>query len=231
MAIFGKKSEQVSIPIDQIIKLRQQGLSDDLIVQTLQKDGFKSFQIFEAMHQADVKGMIAPTTLDSEPAPENPMQMQSSQMPPMPPQQFSNEEKTSVDRIEEIAEAIIDEKWNELVLNVNKIIEWKEEADRKIMSVETQIKELGLKFDKVQSAMSSKLEEYDKTMIDVGTDVKALTKVFQKVLPGFIDNVNELSRITERAKTVPPKKTLSSIAEKEHPEPGRKTRTDEIFGE
>ena len=53
--------------------------------------------------------------------------------------------------------------------------------------------------------MLEKVGEYDKHIGDVGTEVKALEKVFQKVLPGFIENVSELSRITEEMKRQPPK--------------------------
>jgi len=225
MALFGKKAERVSIPTDQVIKLRQQGLSDDQIVQTLQKDGFKSHQIFEAMHQAEVKGMVAPTSLEEVPEPENPMEPSAPGIPPPPA--YAAEEKMPVDRIEEIAEAIIDEKWNELVVNVNKIIEWKEETDRKLAAIETKIHDLGSRFEKVQASMLGKIEEYDKTMTEVGTDVKALTKVFQKVLPGFIENVGELSRITEKIKGKAPKK---AVEEKLVPKK-RESRTEEIFGE
>jgi len=229
MALFGKKTEKISIPTDQVIKLRQQGLSDDQIVQTLQKDGFKSHQIFEAMNQAEVKGIVAPTTLEEVPGPENPM---APPLPPSPeisaPTAAPTAERVSVERIEEIAEAIIDEKWNELVVNVNKIIDWKEETDRKIAAIETKIHDLSSRFEKVQASMLGKIEEYDKTMTEVGTDVKALTKVFQKVLPGFVENVGELSNIAEKLKGKAPKK---AEAEEEAKPKKRKTKTEEIFGE
>jgi hypothetical protein len=223
MALFGKKTETVSIPTDQVIKLRQQGLTDEQIVQTLQKDGFKSFQIFEAMHQAEVKGMVAPAGLEDMPPPENPMEGPL----PLPPGAPTGAEKMSVDRIEEIAEAIIDEKWNALVENVNKIIDWKEETDRKLAAVETRLHDLNSKLDKVQASMLGKIEDYDKTMADVGTDVKALTKVFQKILPGFMENVSELSRIAETLKGKPRKPLEKGTAL-----PEKKTsRTEDIFGE
>jgi hypothetical protein len=230
MALFGKKTETVSIPTDQVIKLRQQGLSDDQIVQTLQKDGFKSHQIFEAMNQAEVKGMVAPSSLEDQPEPENPMHPPAA--PPrhgiVPQPELPPEAKMSVDRIEEIAEAIIDEKWNELVVNVNKIVDWKEEIDKKIASIDTKMHDISARFERIQSSMMGKIEEYDKTMTDVGTDVKALTKVFQKVLPGFIENVGELSRITDKMKGKSPKteqeKPVKSTAEK------KRSRTEEIFG-
>ena len=36
--------------------------------------------------------------------------------------------------------------------------------------------------------------------MDIGVEIKALEKVFQKILPGFMENVNELSRISRDMK-------------------------------
>jgi hypothetical protein len=55
-------------------------------------------------------------------------------------------------------------------------------------------------FDKIHTSVLERVTDYDKHITDVGTEVKALEKVFQKVLPGFIENVAELSRITEDIK-------------------------------
>jgi hypothetical protein len=38
-------------------------------------------------------------------------------------------------------------------------------------------------------------------MLEVGAELQAMEKVFSKVLPQFVDNVNELSRITDKVKT------------------------------
>ncbi|MBW2995075.1 hypothetical protein KY312_01880 [Candidatus Woesearchaeota archaeon] len=218
MAIFGKKTETVSIPTDQVIKLRQQGLSDEQIVQTLQKDGFKSHQIFEAMNQADVKGIVAPSTIEEVPEPENPM---TPPMPPPSPVQSPPEqrEEAATEKIEEIAEAIIDEKWNELVVNVNKIIDWKEEVDKKMATIETEMRHLKIQFEKVHSSILGKIEEYDKTMTDVGADVKALTKVFQKALPGFVESAST----KESTKGKAPEKQFKPAKKK-------KSKSEEIFG-
>ena len=40
-------------------------------------------------------------------------------------------------------------------------------------------------------------------MLEVGSELQAMEKVFSKVLPQFVENVNELSRITDKVKTQP----------------------------
>ena len=126
-------------------------------------------------------------------------------------------------KIEEVAEAIIDEKWNILVENVNKIIDWKERVDDQITALNGKVQQLSQDFTKLQAAIIGKTEEYDKTMKDVGTDVKALSKVFQKILPGFIENVSELSRITARMKGLPEQQTVRAQPPEEDDEDAEPT--------
>jgi hypothetical protein len=84
--------------------------------------------------------------------------------------------------------------------NINRIIEWKEKTETRITQMESAVKSMKDDFDKMHVAVLERVGEYDKHIGDVGTEVKALEKVFQKVLPGFIENVSELSRITEELK-------------------------------
>ncbi|MBC8444402.1 hypothetical protein H8D83_02335 [Candidatus Woesearchaeota archaeon] len=225
MGLF-KKSEETTAsptegtPTDQVINLRGQGLTDNQVIQALQKDGFASDQIFNAMSQADIKGGIesAPTPIAPEaggtlPPPPGAPQEQGINMPP-PPQEMPMSAPpaqgyaptpgygwgtgSGTERIEEIAEAIIDEKWNVLVKDINKIVEWKDEMDSKITTVEGQVNDLKEDFDKLHKAIISKIDEYDKNLTDVGSEIKAMNQVFEKVLPTFTENINELSRITKK---------------------------------
>lgn len=99
-----------------------------------------------------------------------------------------------------MVEAIIDEKWNELVKDINMIVEWKNQAQNTIVSIEQQFKDLKDQFDKLHEALIAKIGEYDKNILDVGAEVKAMEKVFSKVLPVFTQNVAELSKITRTMK-------------------------------
>lgn len=117
--------------------------------------------------------------------------------------------------IEEIAEAIIDEKWEEMTKNFNKINEWKEKTDGTISRMQQQMEDLAGSFDKLHKAIIGKIGEYDQNILNVGTEIKAMERVFQKILPTFTDNVNELGRITKQIAPIvgavnpePPKKKI-----------------------
>lgn len=108
---------------------------------------------------------------------------------------------------EELIEAIIDEKWNELVKDVNKIVAWKEAMNSNFERFEQRLNDLKQQFDQLHQAVVGKVGEYDKNIQEVGAEVKAMEKVFSKVLPTFTSNVAELSRIAEQMQGKRPAKT------------------------
>jgi DNA-binding transcriptional MerR regulator len=199
---------QSSVPLDQVISLRQQGLSNPQIIQNLQQQGYNTSQIYDALSQADVKGTIEPQPYDQYPEnPEisNPMQPDQSyyQQYASAPQYPSQASSGTEERIEEIAEAIIEEKWSELVKNVNKIIDWKEKTETRIAQLEQKMADLRNDFETLHTGVLGKVGEYDQNLTNLGAEIKAMEKVFSKILPTFTENVNELSRLSKelRAKS------------------------------
>ena len=229
MAFFGmgKKPDQASAgsdtPLEQVMQMRQSGQSNSQIVQSLQRAGFKPHQIFDAMNQADMTaaGPVPqpddPTQdpfsqqFEQAPAPDQFVPQQFDQQPTQQPQyvppqyppqqqQQSSDQGIGQDRVEELVEQIIDEKWTELMKNINKIIEWKNSIESRMAVLEQRFKDLKGNVDSLQAGVVDKINDYDQSVQAVGTDIKAMEQVFQKVLPTLTDNVNELSRITKGIK-------------------------------
>ena len=133
------------------------------------------------------------------PGPLPPVGGQSQNMPPFAALQGMSNPISSTTN-EELIEAIIDEKWNELIKDVTTIIEWKNITESKIKLLEQQIDTMKNDFDKLHQAVLGKVGDYDQHILDVGAEIKAMEKVFAKVLPVFTENVSELSRITDDLK-------------------------------
>lgn len=106
---------------------------------------------------------------------------------------------------EELIEAIIEEKWEELLKDLSKLAEWKNTMTHKVLILEQKFEDLRREFDKVHSVIISKVDDYDKNISNVGAEIKAMEKVFSKVLPLFTENVAELAKITKDLKQ-PPRK-------------------------
>jgi hypothetical protein len=218
MGIFKSGKSDLSagpdIPLNQVIAMKQQGYSNNQVIQTLQRDGYNSTQIFDAISQSEMtsgmpvdESQLNPQTqqlgqqLPPMPQSMSPMSQSSQQMP----QQMQSMQQIPMAGMqnspEELVEAIIDEKWNDLVKDINKVIEWKQRADAKIVAMEQQVADMQAQFDKLHQAIIGKVGDYDKHILEVSTQLQAMEKVFGKVLPTFIDNVSELSAITQRVKT------------------------------
>jgi len=104
------------------------------------------------------------------------------------------------EQIEEIAEAIIDEKWKEFEQDIKIIIDWKEKTETKINQIEQHATDITNSLNNLHKSLLTKISDYDKNIKDVGTEILAMEKVFQKVLPSLTENVNKLDRITKSSK-------------------------------
>ncbi len=184
-----------AVPIDNIIAMRQQGYSNNQIVSMLQNQGFAMQQIFDAMSQADLK---------AQPAGPVPNYFVEEQSQPQQQQEETQEYAPTEDteKTEELIESIIDEKWEEFTKNINKVIEWKNKTEARIITMEQQFNDLKNDFNKLHQAIIGKIGEYDQNILNVGVEIKAMEKVFQKVLPTLNESVNELSRITKNMKDI-----------------------------
>lgn len=164
-----------------VVRMRSEGLSNDQIAQRLLYQGYNNADVFDAISNTEISPAMEQVTKQE--------QYTVQQVPQM-----------DVDKIEEIAESIINDKWSDLVDHVNRIIEWKSSMEMKIAGMEEQIKTMKADFDMLHKSILERISDSDGVMREVSTDIKALEQVFKKILPGFVENVNELSRITQNIK-------------------------------
>ncbi|MBL7054262.1 hypothetical protein ISS05_00725 [Candidatus Woesearchaeota archaeon] len=206
---FGKKKETKEevppaappqgLPVDQILTMKQQGYADNQIVENLQSQGYNSSQVFDAMNQANMsqqpsQQMPPPSEfLWQQPAPE---QYPSAGQPPEDYRAAAP--VTERERIEELAEAIIDEKWNELVKDINKVIGWKEKTESRLNKIEQRSEDIRLGLESLHKSLMAKISDYDKDISNVGVEIKAMEKVFQKILPSLTENIGRLERLGKK---------------------------------
>ncbi|MEM2916128.1 MAG: hypothetical protein QXT19_02110 [Candidatus Woesearchaeota archaeon] len=178
-------------PTDQVLAMQQQGLTNNQIIQTLQRQGYQPQQIYDAMAQAEMRG-------GAEPMPESPSAGPGEFPAPVVPGA-----REAPKGFEEVAESIIEEKWAEFTRELGKLNEWKDATTSRLDKIEQSVSDLKSDIDSLHKAVVSKVSEYDKNLLDVGTEIKAMEKVFQKVLPELTGSVAELSRITKTVKAKP----------------------------
>ena len=216
MALFQKQGN-LSLEVN---NLRSQGLTDDQIVNELKVKGFHEAQIISEINKMSTPSDLPPPeslggNISSQPQMGAP---DFSTPPPMDqnigsPSSMGLGSQTTqnggpgsmapdklFNRFEEIAENLIDEKWDDLITEVKKIIAWKEKVEEENKALKKDIEKLKEDFATLHQGVLGKVEEYDKRMRDVGVELKSVGKVFKDVVPVFTENVKELRDITKSMK-------------------------------
>ena len=198
--------QEQSSPVDQAMMMKQQGYTNNQIAQMLQSQGYNSDQIYDAVNQANLSPNYQPNEQVESGMPDY---GQSNEQYAPPQQTFqapqeiptpSIQPAVDEERIQEVAEAVIDEKWEEFAVDIKKVIEWKEKSEDRLGKIEQQIIDLKISMDSLTKSIMNKIQSYDQNIVDVGTEMKAMEKVFQKVLPSLTENVNKLDRMTKGVK-------------------------------
>ena len=193
-------------PISDVLQLREQGLTDNLIAEEMRKKGYSPQQVNSAIAQADASADTGGMDMGNFNGPAQAgFQGQGypaygGGMPAAPTAPASTDDANLYERIEETVEGMIDEKWDELIGEVKKIVEWKEKMEDSLKKIQNDVDKLKEDFKLLHQGVLGRLEEYDTKMGDVDTELKAVGKVFKDVVPQFVENVKELSSITKGMK-------------------------------
>lgn len=196
-------------PTEQVISMIEQGYSNQEIINALQEQGYSNQAISEALNQAHIK-----VSVENVPSPPSPHMQPSllnqatiSQPRNIPiiahetePIQQVTFERPSSDQFQELAESIIEEKWQKVLEDIGDLSAWKEKVRNDILSIKQEILRMESRFENLQSAVLGKIKEYDKGVQNLGTNIKALEKLLQNILDPLATNVKELQNITKRLK-------------------------------
>ncbi len=186
--------------LNNVSQMKKQGYTNDQIIKFLQDKGYNSQQIFNVLNDLDVD---KENNLQTQDQFTSPLGEQNTDIPkpssfptPQPRQNPYSNLSSNSPTTEELVESIIDEKWNELVEDINKIIDWKTKTEERIAELNQKFEDLKDSFDKLHNSILGKVKEYDSHIQEVGSEVKAMEKVFSRVLPSFTDNVDKLEKIS-----------------------------------
>ncbi len=124
------------------------------------------------------------------------------------PEQYSQQpagsapQQLDAERIHEIIEAVVNEKWDEMAGRLGDVAVWKEKVNNDLIATKQEIVRIREDFRNLQNAVLGKVREYDAGMKDVHTEMKALEKIFERILEPLTANIKELSRLTEDMKKI-----------------------------
>lgn len=114
---------------------------------------------------------------------------------------YGYEEGYTAETFEEIAESIIEEKWQEFTERIGDIGNWKERTDRELDRIYNRIDKIDEAITSIHAALLEKVGEYGKSIKSLGSDVKAVEKALSQILEPLMKNIKELKEITEKVKS------------------------------
>lgn len=215
-----KKEELNEPPTERVSKMKEEGFSQDQIMQNLERDRYDQRQISDAMNQADIKQEIRgpyqrsamnqiereapiPIAMQRQQEKQAPQEPQTVDLAPNQPQQveYPEMERTMKDQVEELVESVVGEKWDELISGLGNISLWKEKVRDEITSIKQEILRLEKRFENLQKSVLGKVTDYSKDMEGLGIEMKALEQVLGKIITPLTTNIKELSKITNKLKT------------------------------
>jgi|GEM_PF-2213071 len=109
--------------------------------------------------------------------------------------------KTITAEIEEIAEAVVSEKWEKVSKEINDMKKSTDDLSSTVNGMQERMSNLEKKMDMVIQQVLGKVEEYGRGISDVSTELKAMQKVFGTMVPTMTDNIKDLQELVDKAKT------------------------------
>lgn len=218
------------VVLDTIIDLQKKGTSDVEIITQLRAMGYSSQEITDAINQAKIKSAVngkeemQPSIMQTETEEEVPVPMPNKkkkirQMPAAQAQyapayqqyspytsegyeqpQAPAAQQADIETIEEIAEEIVSEKFAEIRDKISGILDFRENVDTRINNLSERLKRIETSIDSLQTALLSRVQEYSRDIKSLGTDMHAVEGAFGKILNPLVDNVRQLSAITDKMK-------------------------------
>ena len=194
-------------PLETALDLQSKGLDEGKIAAELSSKGFSKEEISQALTQTQVKSQVE--DLPEAPAPEltkpetdlSQFQEQTQETSaPTGSQQFQTYSSSTQQQIEEIAEEIIQEKWERFLENFGDLPIWKEKIENDILSTKQEIARAQDRMNGVERALAGKVQEYSNSITDLTAEMKAISKLIKQILQPLTSNVKELQRITDKFK-------------------------------
>ncbi|MBS3157000.1 hypothetical protein J4442_02390 [Candidatus Woesearchaeota archaeon] len=207
------------VNLSSVIKgMKDKGIDNSSIIDELKNRGHSSRDIYDSLDKdgEQYSSDLEPPSPNERSSIPNSQQMDNKEQewmnspeedrmmgPPLSdnaPQQIP--QRQNIEQIEEIAEAIVEEKLQEFSSSIGDINIWKERVNSEIGAIKQEVIRIRNQLENLQIGMLGKVEGYNKSVQTMSSEMKALSKVMEKIIEPLSTNVKELSRITEKFKGI-----------------------------
>ncbi len=234
--------------LEQIQQMRQQGLTDNQIISSLQEQGIPPKEINEALSQSEVKSAIAyqdqvqtSQPVEQSPAAEGQYAQDQYAQQPYPQDQYAGEagadqgqypqeqyaqepyyqQAVDVETIRNISKQIIDTELEKTKSQISELIKLKTELKFQMQSMDNRLTKIENSMESLQSALLKKIGDYGEAVQDISKDLQATQESFSKLVNPLIDQ--------KRGKPSPRTKKSKSSNSEELEESARDTGFEDYF--
>jgi len=196
-------------PTEKVKEMKDEEISDEEIIKALSPK-FSNKEINDAVNQASEEipednplEEMDNLTQDSEepeelleeaPTPDSEEQGTQEQYPSY------NQTSLSSDQTQQVIEAVVEEKWDDLISKMGDLNLWKENVNNDLESLKQELLRTQERLNALQNIMVGKINEYSRGINDVSIEMKALEQVFQKILQPLTSNIKDLNKVTSELK-------------------------------
>jgi len=215
MPLFRRSKGKGYVPIEEVQRMRERGLSDREITDELKRRGFSFEEIERALLQT-LKSAVGSPLATKEPErasaspgesksvtieeiyasggeEEVPLETSESDILALPTEELQPEVT-----IEELVEGVVNEKWEAFEKEVKELREEFSTLMRGLKELEVKLAELGSA--KEEGEVKRKLDELEGKFADLEARVNALEKALKQFLPSLVENVRELANLISELK-------------------------------
>jgi len=227
----------MAIPVNDIIKLANQGYTDSQIIKQLKQEGYTPKQINDGFNQAKVKLELNKST-DSQDSVESnqdyegetdsadnyPYQYPEQTPAPSTYAPYPSSPLPPVDDVEGLVVEIIEDKWQEFRRKAKEITNMKDELDKLIHNFDKRLARVEKTLKKLSGAAMDKFQEHNHEIKTMKSEVHATKETLRKIMLPLTKKVKE----QHGAYNIKPKivKTVTETTVTETPPKKKKTRSN-----
>jgi hypothetical protein len=223
--------------LERINSMKQSGMPDIQIVNTLKEEGITPREINEALSQLKIKSAInsqnqeqmQPSIMTPSPEQQYPEQFQNQQYQEQYPQQVQEQypqqqyqeqyysQTIDIETIRDISKQEIEEAMKKPKSEIDSLSKFKSEISFEIQNIDNRLKKIESIIQELQTAIIRKIGDYGEAVSSISDELRETQKSFSKVINPLLDKKRGISESMEEPEQISKSKpsSKSSKAKKE----------------
>ncbi|MFH0890198.1 MAG: hypothetical protein V1836_03615 [Candidatus Aenigmatarchaeota archaeon] len=217
MWLFKKKPQETGrgeAPVNKVVSMSNQGLHENDVSSNLKQEGYSEPEIHSAMMTAVKEGVTQqrqqpaqqqqPEFQAPEPEPTGydfPVENQEPQpapewepsMPEMGTIPVALSGTPGATEIEEVVEAVVEEKWKQLEFRIDAIEKRFDAVNERLHDIDLQMRTIKESSHFATGGIEGKIDQYRENIDQIDARIGSIEKAFKETLPSMIESVRSVN--------------------------------------